>query len=83
MSNEETVQTGRPWDVVAKYTSFQEADKKRNDLLEKDDKNNVKVRKLSDLNTKPFVVKSRIKEEFIVKKEQTKKKKSTKKKSSQ
>ena len=57
MSKEnETV--SRPWTIVAKFSSFEEAEQKENELLETHSE--AKVRKLSDVtNLKPFVVKVR------------------------
>jgi len=75
MSKEnETV--SRPWTTVAKFSSFEEADRKRSELLEVHSE--AKVRKLSDTtNLKPFVVK--IRDDNAAKPPKKKKSKKTKK----
>ncbi len=75
MSKEnETV--SRPWTIVAKYSSFEEASKKKTELLETHSE--AKVRKLSDVtNSKPFVVK--VRDDNAAKPPKKKKSKKTKK----
>ena len=53
--SKENKTVSRPWTIVAKYSSFEEASKKKTELLETHSE--AKVRKLSDVtNSKPFVV---------------------------
>ncbi len=75
MSKEnETV--SRPWTIVAKFSSFEEADQKRNEMLKTHSE--AKVRKLSEAtNLKPFVVK--IRDDNAAKPPKKKKSKKTKK----
>ena len=75
MSKEnETV--SRPWTIVAKFSSFEEADQKRNEMLKTHAE--AKVRKLSETaNLKPFVVK--IRDDNAAKPPKKKKSKKTKK----
>ncbi|HAI38476.1 MAG TPA: hypothetical protein DCM40_10300 [Maribacter sp.] len=75
MSKEnETV--SRPWTIVAKFSSFEEADQKRNEMLKTHAE--AKVRKLSEAtNLKPFVVK--IRDDNAAKPPKKKKSKKTKK----
>jgi len=70
--SKEVVKHGRPWSVIAKFASYEEADEKRKQLLEEDTKYDVKVRKFSDFYDKPYIVKQRIKEEFLDKKKKRK-----------
>tara|TARA_Y100000034_G_C6690615_1_gene304078 strand:- start:423 stop:653 length:231 start_codon:yes stop_codon:yes gene_type:complete len=74
--SEEVVKHGRPWSVVAKFASYEEADEKRKQLLEEDTKHDVKVKRFSDIYDKPFVVKQRLKAEYLEKKKSNKKQKS-------
>jgi hypothetical protein len=56
--SKETETVSRPWTIVAKYSSFEEASQKKNEMLKTHSE--AKVRKLSDTtNSKPFVVKVR------------------------
>jgi len=75
MSKEnETV--SRPWTIVAKFSSFEEADQKRNEMLKTHTE--AKVRKLSETtNLKPFVVK--VRDDNAAKPPKKKKSKKTKK----
>ena len=75
MSKEnETV--SRPWTIVAKFSSFEEADRKRSEMLEAHSE--AKVRKLSETtNLKPFVVK--VRDDNATKPPKKKKSKKTKK----
>ena len=65
--NKEQIKHGRPWDVNGRYQTFEEADSRRNDLLsKKDNRYDVKVRRLSIGNHDwAFFVKTRVKEEFL------------------
>ena len=49
---------GKPWKVVGKFKTFKEADTKRKTFLNEENLQ-VKVKKLSDLNEQPFIVKTR------------------------
>jgi len=49
---------GKPWKVVGKFKTFKEADTKRNVFLNEENVQ-VKVKKLSDINEQPFIVKTR------------------------
>ena len=71
--SEEVVKHGRPWNVIARYASYEEADAKRKELLKEDTKYDVKVRRFSDIYEKPFVVKQRLKKEFLDKKKKKQK----------
>ena len=75
MSKEnETV--SRPWTIVAKFSSFEEADQKRSEMLKAHTE--AKVRKLSETtNLKPFVVK--VRDDNAAKPPKKKKSKKTKK----
>ena len=48
---------GKPWKVVGKFKTFKEADAERKTFLNEENLQ-VKVKKLSDLNEQPFVVKN-------------------------
>jgi len=71
---ETNIKAGRPWKTVAKFATYNEADQKRIFLISEDEKNYTKVKRLSDNNQFPFVVKTRLKEEFIAKKKKSKNK---------
>ena len=71
--SKEVVKHGRPWSVIAKFASYEEADEKRKQLLEEDTKYDVKVKRFSDIYDKPFVVKQRLKKEFLDKKKKKQK----------
>ena len=71
---ETNIKAGRPWKTVAKFATYNEADQKRIFLISEDEKNYTKVKRLSDNNQFPFVVKARLKEEFIAKKKKSKNK---------
>ena len=75
MSKEnETVSS--PWTIGAKFSSFEEADQKRNEMLKTHTE--AKVRKLSETtNLKPFVVK--VRDDNAAKPPKKKKSKKTKK----
>ena len=68
---------GRPWEKDSKFFSYEDADKKRNEIISrKDNKYDVKVKRFSvDTNTWVYYVKTRLKEEFIEKKNESKRKK--------
>ena len=68
------IKAGRPWKTVAKFATYNEADQKRILLISEDEKNDTKVKRFSDNNQFPFVVKTRLKEEFVVKKKKPKNK---------
>ena len=74
--SKETETASRPWTIVAKFSSFEEADRKRNEMLKTHTE--AKVKKLSDTtNLKPFVVK--VRDENAAKPPKKKKSKKTKK----
>ena len=83
MTKETSVKAGRPWKTVAKFATYNEADQKRTLLIGEDEKNDTKVKRFSDNNEFPFVVKTRLKEEFVVKKKNSKNKKRSKNKEKQ
>ena len=80
---ETNIKAGRPWKTVAKFATYNEADQKRIFLIGEDEKNDTKVKRISDQNNFPFVIKTRLKEEFVAKKKNSKNKKRSKNKEKQ
>ena len=80
---ETNIKAGRPWKTVAKFATYNEADQKRILLNSENEKNDTKVKRISDKNNFPFVIKTRLKEEFVAKKKNSKNKKRSKNKEKQ
>ena len=73
MEEQNIPKKSRPWDVNGRFETFEEADARRNDLLDNSSKHDVKVKRLYVGNDNwAFFVKTRLKEEFVKKNEKKK-----------